>query len=117
MKRFSAITLAAIVAATAAASSASATLSDRDGTVLHLNQGVQVADRGGKGGNDGGRNDGGKGRDAHRDRKDDKVIWRYRDKHERPFFLFRGRGDCETRAVKVRDQSGNLVVRNAWVCN
>ena len=80
--------------------------------------GIQIAGRGGdRGGrNDGSRNDGGRGRDAHRDKKGD-VIWRIRRDRDRPFFLFRGRGDCTTQKVKVRDFSGNLVIREKRVCN
>lgn len=117
MRKFALIALAAAFAATGAVSTASAALSDRDGTVWRQGGDVQVAGRGGdKGGrNEGGRKDG--GRNAHRDKKGSKVIWRVRDKHNRPFFLFRGRGDCRTETVQVRDGNGNLVVRNAWVCN
>ena len=115
MRKLALIAIASIVAASGAASSAYASLSDRDATVLHRQDAPQVAARGGgKGGDKGSRNDAGKGRD-----KGGKVIWRIRDKHhkDRLFFLFRGRGDCATRAVETRDDAGNIVVKNRWVCN
>lgn len=117
MRKLALIALAAAFAATGAVSTASAALSDRDAPVWRQADGVQVAARGdNKGGrNEGGRKDG--GRSAHRDKKGSKVIWRVRDKHHRHFFLFRGRGDCRTETVQVRDDAGNLVVRNARICN
>ncbi|MBX9456948.1 MAG: hypothetical protein KL863_13465 [Rhizobium sp.] len=112
MRKLAVIALAAMVAATGGMSTASASLSDRDGTVWHQKDATQVAARGDRGG----RNEGGRGRDARRDNRG-KVIWRVRDKHHRQFFLFRGRGDCRTEAVNTHDRAGNPVVRNAWVCN
>jgi hypothetical protein len=115
MRKLVLITIASIFAASGAASSAQASLSDRDATVVHRQDAPRFAARGGDRGSDkGGRNDAGKGRD-----KGGKVIWRIRDKHHRDrlFFLFRGRGDCATRAVEIRDDSGKIVVKNRWVCN
>ena len=120
MRKLALVAIAAMFAATGTVSNASASLSSQDGTVWHPKSEMQVAarndnnysndskgDRGDRGGRDHGNRHG----------KKDKVIWRIRDKHHHQFFLFRGRGDCRTEAVKVRDGSGNLVVRNAWVCN
>lgn len=114
MRKLALVAIAAVVAATGTVSTASAALSTQDGMVWHPKSEMQVAarndnrsDRGDRGGKDRGGRHG----------KKDKVIWRVRDKHHRPFFLFRSRGDCRTETVKVRNGSGDLVVRNAWVCN
>lgn len=118
MKKFVQIALAAIVAGVGVAPAAHAALSDRDVPVWRATADIQIAGRGGdRGGkNDGSRNDGGRGRDSGRDKNGD-VIWRIRKDRERPFFLFRGRGDCTMQQVKVRDLSGNLVIRDKRVCN
>lgn len=113
MKKFAQIALAAMVAGAGAAPTAHAALSDRDAPVWRVTGDIQVA---GRGGDRGGRNDGGRGRDARRDKKGD-PIWRIRKDRDRPFFLFRGRGDCTTQKVEVRDLSGNLVIRDKRVCN
>lgn len=117
MKKLALIAVASLFAVSGAASGAFASLSVGDSPAWQAKSAVEVAGRdGGKGDRDG-RNDGGKGRDTHHDRKGGKVIWRHRGKHNQLFFLFRGRGDCKTRAVETRDDSGNIVVRNRWVCN
>ena len=118
MKKLTLVAVASLVAMSGAVSPAFASLSDRDGVVWHQKDLVQVAARGGgdKGGrNEGGRNNGGKSRDANKgNNKGGKIIWRIRDgKHQKPFFLFRGRGDCRTETVRTRDG----VTRQAWVCN
>ena len=116
MKKLALIAVASVVALSGAVSPAFASLSSSDGTVLHQKDLVQVAARGGgdKGGrNDGGRNNGGKGRDAKGHNKGGKIIWRVRDGKNKPFFLFRGRGDCRTETVRARDGS----THQAWVCN
>ena len=112
MRKPALIALAAMFAATATVSTAHASLSDRDGTIWHPKSEMQLAGRNDKGGDRGGREHGGR-----HDKKGGKVIWRVRDKHQKPFFLFRGRGDCRTEAVKLRDAAGDLVVRQAWVCD
>jgi hypothetical protein len=115
MRKLALIAVASIFAASGAAPGAFASLSDRDFIKVHRQDFQQVAARGGgKGGDKGGRSDAGRSRD-----KGGKVIWRVRDKHHRDrlFFLFRGRGDCATRAVETRDDAGNIVVKNRWVCN
>lgn len=117
MKKLALIAVASLFAASGAASSAFASLSVGDSPAWHAKSAVEVAARGGGRSDKGGRNDSAKGRDAHRDRSGSKVIWRHRGKHNQPFFLFRGRGDCKTRAVETRDDSGNIVVRNRWICN
>jgi hypothetical protein len=114
MRKLALTAIAAAFAATGAVSTASAALSDREGTVWHAKSEMQVAGRNGNKGDRGDR--GGKDRGGRHDKKG-KVIWRVRDKHNRPFFLFRGRGDCRTETVKVRDGADNLVLRQAWVCN
>ena len=109
MRKIASIALAAIIASAGAASTASAALSDRDGTVWRPGGDVQLVARGG---------DRGRDRGARRERKGD-VIWRIRDKrHHRPFFLFRhGRGgECFVRKMQVRDVDGNLAVRNIRIC-
>ena len=111
MRKLALVVIAAVFAATGTVSTASAALSAQDGTVWHPKSEMQVAGRNDNRGDRGGKDQGG------RHGKKDKVIWRIRDQQNRPFFLFRGRGDCRTEAVKVRDGSGTLVVRNAWVCN
>lgn len=115
MRKFALIALAGMVAATGAASTAHAALSDRDSPVWRMTHEVQVA---GRGGDRGGRNDGGRGRDAHRDKKGDKVIWRVRDGKHRPFWLFRrDRGeDCFVRKVRVQNASGNTVTKSVHMC-
>lgn len=114
MRKLALIALATVIAATGAVSTASAALSDRDGTLWYPKSQMQVAARNDNRGDRGDR--GGKDRGGRHGKKD-KVIWRIRDKHDRPFFLFQGRGDCRTEAVKTRNSAGDLVVRNAWVCN
>jgi hypothetical protein len=119
MKKLVLVAIASIFAATGAVSTASASLSDRDGTVWHQKNAVQVARGGDKGGrNDGGRNDGGRGRDAHRDKKGDKVIWRIRDGKHRPFWLFRhDRGeDCFVRKMPVENADGSVSTRSIRLC-
>lgn len=114
MRKIALIALAAVVAATGAVSTASAALSDRDGTVWHVKNDTQVAARGGE---RGARDDGGRGRDARRSKKGD-VIWRVRDGKHRPFWFFRrDRGqDCSVRKAQVRDASGNVVIKNIHKC-
>ena len=109
MRKLVVMTLAAIVAASALASTVEAR-SNRGGRVWRTNdreahsaQGRQDNDKG--------------GRDSHgkKDKRGDKV-WRIRKgKHERPFFLFRGRGDCEY--VRVLQADGSLSQKVWRVCN
>ena len=119
MRKFALVTLATLFAATGAVSTATAALSDRDTPTWRMQHEVQVAGRGGdRGGrNDGSRSDNARGRDAHRDRKND-VIWRIRDGKHRPFWRFRhDRGpDCFVKKVKVRDASGNIVTKSIHMC-
>jgi hypothetical protein len=74
---------------------------------------VQIAARGG---DRGGRNEG-RSRDARRGDRKDPPVWRIKDRRlrERPFFLFRGRGDCEY--VRVRQPDGSLSRKVTRVCN
>lgn len=118
MKKLALIAVAAIVAVTGAASTASAALSDRDGTLWRQADMVQVA---GRGGDKGGRNDGGKNngdRDAHRDKKGDKIIWRIKDGKHRPFWRFRrDRGpDCFVRKMQVEGADGSVSTRSIRMC-
>lgn len=117
MKKLALIAVASVVALSGAISPAFASLSTSDGAVWHQKDLVQVAARGGgdKGGrNEGGRNNGGKNRDAKSNKNDSRIIWRIRGgKHQQPFFLFRGRGDCRTETVRAHDGS----THQAWVCN
>lgn len=115
MRKPALIALAILFAATGMVSTASAALSDKDGTVWHQKSETQVAGRNDRG-DRGGRDRGGKDRGSRHGKKD-KVIWRVRNGKHQPFFLFRGRGDCRTETVKARDGAGNLVFRQAWVCN
>ena len=118
MKKLALVAIASMIAAAGAVSTASASLSDRDGTMWHQKNVVQVAARGGdKGGrNDGGNNNG--GRNAHRDKKGDKIIWRIRDGKHRPFWLFRhDRGeDCFTRKMPVENADGSVSTRSVRMC-
>lgn len=118
MKKLALIAVAAVVAVTGAASTASAALSDRDAAISQHNNVVLVAGRGvDKGGrNDGGRNDG--NRNAHRDKKDGKVIWRIRDGKHRPLWFFRPeRGeDCFTRKMRVEGADGTISSRSIHMC-
>ena len=109
MRKLVVITLAAILAASGLASAVEAR-SNRGGPVWRTN------DRQAHGAQ--GRQDNNKGdRDSHgkKDKKD-KVVWRKgkRDR-DRPFFLFRGRGDCEY--VRVRYADGTLSEKVWRVCN
>ena len=114
MKKLALIAIAAVVAATGTVSTASAALSDRDGPVWHPESQAQVAGR-----NDNKGDRGGKDRGGRHDKKG-KVIWRVRDKHHRPFFLFRvhDRGpDCFTRRMKVQDINGNVTTKSIHMCD
>ena len=119
MRRIALIALATLFAATGAATTATAALSDRDAPVWRMQHEVLVAGRGGDHGgrNDGSRSDSARGRDAGRDKKGD-VIWRIRDGKHRPFWIFRhDRGpDCFIQKVKVRDASGNIVTKSVHLC-
>ena len=114
MMKFALIAVAALVAATGAVSPTSAALSDRDSPVWRGADNIQVAARGGE---RGARQDGGRGRDARRQKKGD-DIWRIRDGKRRPFFLFRrDRGpDCSVRKMRVQDASGDMVTRSVHIC-
>jgi hypothetical protein len=102
------MTLAAIVAVSGVASTADAK-SNRGGPVWRTND-RQAANADGRQG--GSRDHDSRGK---KDKKGDKV-WRHRKgKHERPFFLFRGRGDCEY--VRVRYADGSLSEKVWRVCN
>ena len=110
MRKLATITLAAMVALTGAASTASAALSSGDAPVIRQAKETQVAARGG------GRNERSGNRESRRGDRKGKPIWRIKDrKHrERPFFLFRGRGDCEyVRAVQPDGSLGKTI----RVCN
>ncbi|MGV3548147.1 hypothetical protein [Rhizobium sp.] len=110
MKKLALIAVASLFAATGAVAPAVASLSVTEATVLQKADPLQVAARGDRGGrNEGGRN----ARDGKRGDRNGRVIWRAREKNARPFFLFRGRGDCRTETIKRRDGS----VGPAWVCN
>lgn len=112
MRKLFALAIAATIGLSAGASTSSAALSSSEAPPIVQSKSMEVA-RGG------GRNDRGRDRDARRDRND-RPIWRIKDKdrkRERPFFLFRGRGDCRTEKIQVRDFNGNLIVRNGRVCN
>jgi hypothetical protein len=114
MKMITLFAVSAILISTGSVSTAYAALSDRDGTTLRIADTVKVAARGDRGG----RSDGGRKSGARADRsKGGKTIWRVRDGKHRSLFDYRGRGDCKTRAVEMRDRDGNAVVRNRWVCN
>lgn len=109
MRKLVVITLAAIVAASALASTVEAR-SNRGGPVWRTNDRQAHSAQG--------RQDNNKGdRDSHgkKDKKGDKVVWRKGKHHERPFFLFRGRGDCEY--VRVRYKDGSLSEKVWRVCN
>lgn len=114
MRRLALIAVAAVVSVTGAASTASAALSDRDSPAWRPLGGVEVAARGGE---RGAREDGGRGRDARRQKKGD-DIWRIRDRRHRPFWLFRrDRGpDCFVRKMQVRDASGDVVTKSVHMC-
>lgn len=118
MRSFALITLAATFALTGAVVPASAAL-DWRGTG---SQPAASASRAGdvdvaaRGGDRGGRNEG-RSRDARRGDRKDQPVWRIKDRRlrERPFFLFRGRGDCEY--VRVRQADGSLSKKVTRVCN
>ena len=107
MRKPALIALAALFAATGAVSTASAALSDRDVPAWRMVKSTEVAARGGE---RGARQDGGRGRDSGRDKKND-DIWRLRDGRHRPFWhLHRDRGpDCFVEKRRVRDSSGKRV--------
>jgi hypothetical protein len=117
MRSFALITLAATFALTGAVVPAAAALDWRgtaQPTATASREGdVQVAARGG---DNGGRNEG-RSRDARRGDRKDQPVWRIKDRHlrERPFFLFRGRGDCDY--VRVRQADGSLSKKVTRVCN
>lgn len=114
MRKFALLALVAMFAATGAVSTASAALSDRDVPVWRMTKSTEVAARGGE---RGARQDGGRGRDSGRDKKDD-DIWRLRDGRHRPFWLFhRDRGpDCSVQKKRVRDASGKVVIKSVHIC-
>ena len=113
MNKLVPIAIAAIVAATGAVSTASASLSDRDGTMWHQKNVVQVAARGG---DKGSRNEG--GRKAQRDKKGDKIIWRVPGGKHRPFWRYRhDRGpDCFLRKMRVENADGSVSTRSVHMC-
>ena len=118
MKKLALIAVAATFAVSGAVSTASAARADRDGTLWRQADVVQVA---GRGGDKGGRNDGGKnngGRDAHRGKKDNRIIWPLRGGKHRPFWRFhRDRGpDCFVRKMQVENADGSVSIRNIRIC-
>lgn len=118
MKKIAAISLAAIVAVTGAVSTASAALTDREGSTWRPVAGLEVAGRG-----DRDRDRDRDARDRFRDRihrgNQDDEFWRLRHRrHHRPFFLFhRDRGEyCFIKKMRVVDDLGNVVIKRVRVC-
>lgn len=114
MRKFALIAIAAVVAAAGTASTGSAALSDREGTIWNVKSDTQVAARDGQ---REARDDGGRGRDANRGKKGDPV-WRIRGGKHGVFFLFRRdrSQDCFVRKTQVPGASGDLTVKTVRMC-
>ena len=112
MKKLAVLAVAAIVSITGVASTVEAKGNNHGGPVWRTNDRKAESANGHQDGN--GKSD----RDARgkdKDKKGDKV-WRHRKRYDdRPFFLFRGRGDCDY--VRARYADGTLSQKVWRVCN